>query len=1011
MAIEAARSLAGTSQAISAYRCSNVNFPAGLRIPENTDSVEAQVVFNPVQQSGGGLPDQCRVHDFQIFAYFGEAWHELCYGTIEIEVSKDFDGVSETNPVDSGEKSNKRWENVNSKEFYDTINEHGMSFGPAFQGLQEVRVSERQATAQIELDRWHNNLNENSTYPHTPHVIHPTDLDVIFQSSIASISQGGRLPIPVLIPTKIRSLWISNELLTRGSRNVLDIHNQIDTEAYREADFSIAVHDKHRGKAQVRVEGLSLTFVKDAKWMERADEEARRTCWSLVWRPDPSLLTKEELASLCSSGQDNGHLAVATFVELFAHQDPLADIIEAEDITLETSRSIRDRLMTYGLDTDNYGLPLFRRYTITRSDDTDESNDHDGPFSDRVDRKAIETDGNNEEEFIDGLYDLLICHNHNYTLDRSQKSLLSLLKPHGKILCLNSFEILTKTDLDSPTHAEPNTLSSPKTNDTANCTTVSDSTIVILISPESELQRDVADLIQTRLSAGQVTSSTILLFDSINEKQYMGSHYISLLELDTSFFSDLKDEQWSIFKSILSTAKSFLWVTKGQTPDKDLVSGLGRVIRSEYLDLRFVELALETSTSIDRTGSHIASVFLKTLHTADDVIDFDSEYREQDGRLCIGRIREATNVNATIRSMVSPSRPKQQQFGADPQRALSLSIASPGLLNSLHFEDDPDYDLALGPTEVEIEVRATGMNFKDILIAMGQISGNRLGFECAGIVRRAGSESGFEPGQRVTCCTLSGAYKTFVRADASWVFDLPDHVPFTGAAGIPLVFATAYYSLVEVSRLSEGETVLIHSGAGGVGQAAIQIAQRLKARIFTTVGTAEKRQLLQDLYQIPESHIFNSRDTNFAQQVKTHCPSGVDVVLNSLRGELQEASWKCIAPLGRFVDVGKADFESSRKGLNMKPFLSNVSFSSVDLSVVMRNAKPTMARIMSALKSYLTDTSTPITSPQPLQVYQVGNFQDAFRQMASGKSSGKIVVDMNTADEVPVCSDQSKVVR
>lgn len=108
--------------------------------------------------------------------------------------------------------------------------------------------------------------------------------------------------------------------------------------------------------------------------------------------------------------------------------------------------------------------------------------------------------------------------------------------------------------------------------------------------------------------------------------------------------------------------------------------------------------------------------------------------------------------------------------------------------------------MALGPTDVEIEVRAAGMNFKDILIAMGQISGNRLGIECAGIISRTGSEFGFAPGRRVAYCTLSGAYRTFVRADASQVPGLPDYTPFTDAAGIPLMFATAYYSLVEVAR-------------------------------------------------------------------------------------------------------------------------------------------------------------------------------------------------------------------
>ncbi|QKX53295.1 uncharacterized protein TRUGW13939_00373 [Talaromyces rugulosus] len=746
--------------------------------------------------------------------------------------------------------------------------------------------------------------------------------------------------------------------------------------------------------------------------MERADEEARRTCWSLDWKPDPSLLSSKELIDLCAS--NDKATAAASFVELFAHQNPIMQILEAGDVLLDTSQKIRDRLTTYGLDIDGEpGLPLFRTYTITNSgasDNNDNDNDDTNTESSRLIRRKLDTANSLDEQgFTDCHYDFLICNDRKYLLTATPQGLSninSLLEENAKILLLEEFVVLSKADLNNleDSTSANRDLSSLSTSETYNIVESAGSGSTIIITPNSGIQRIIAQVLQKRLSS-ELGSPDIVTLEDINPAQYEGRNYISLLDLDASVFHDISNDRWAAFQQILSTAKSVLWVTKGQGADQGLVSGLGRVIQSEYLDLRFVEVALEASTSKDKVISHILTVLQRTLLAED--LDLETEYREQDGKLCVGRVIETTTVNSMIRSSTGPSRSSVQQFGADSQRALNLSIASPGLLDTLQFEDDPDYALPLGPTDVEIKVSSTGLNFKDIIIAMGQISGNRLGFECSGIVSRAGPQAGFAPGERVSCCTLSGAYKTFVRTDASWVIRLPDNVPYADAASIPLVFATSYYSLVTVARLSENETVLIHSGAGGVGQAAIQIAQRIKAQIFTTVGSPEKKKLIQDLYGIPESHIFNSRDTSFAEEIQKHCPAGVDVVLNSLQGELQEASWKCIAPLGRFVDVGKADFETSRKGLNMKPFLTNVSFSSVDLSVVMRRAKPVMAEIMSAIRDYMTDSTNPISPPQPLQVYQIGDLKNAFRRMASGKSSGKIVLDLNPASEVPIVPSRS----
>lgn len=308
--------------------------------------------------------------------------------------------------------------------------------------------------------------------------------------------------------------------------------------------------------------------------------------------------------------------------------------------------------------------------------------------------------------------------------------------------------------------------------------------------------------------------------------------------------------------------------------------------------------------------------------------------------------------------------------------------------------------MPLGADEVEVKVQAPGMNFKDALIALGQLPGNSLGYECAGFVNRVGKDTTFSPGDRVLCCTAAGAYKTYARAHATSVARVPHDVPFPTAAALATVFCTAYHSLFNAARLQAGESVLIHSGAGGVGQAAIQLAKLLKADISTTVGTDEKKVYLVETYGIPEDHIFWSRNASFAGPLR-QLTEGVDVVLNSLSGEGLHASWSCIRPFGRFIELEKSNIQSSRGGLPMAPFAQNATFASVDLGILMDQAKPKMAATLAAvMQLYL---AAKITVPQPLHVFSVSELEKAFRFMQSGKNMGKIVVKMQENAIVPVC--------
>ena len=294
------------------------------------------------------------------------------------------------------------------------------------------------------------------------------------------------------------------------------------------------------------------------------------------------------------------------------------------------------------------------------------------------------------------------------------------------------------------------------------------------------------------------------------------------------------------------------------------------------------------------------------------------------------------------------------------------------------------------------------MNFKDVMIGLGQIPYSEIGAECSGVVTAMGhGVRGLNIGDRV-CALTPGGYANSTRVPRSTVARIPDDMSFTTAASLPIIFCTAWYSIVDVARLVPGESVLIHAAAGGVGQAAIMIAQHIGGvEIFATVGSVEKKALIMENYDIPEDHIFSSRDTTFEQGIRDKTNGrGVDVILNSLAGAALSLSWRrCLAPLGRFLEIGKRDL-TLNNNLEMGKFMESVTFAGVDLGAVI-NFKP---KEIQALLSHVVELHqmgalVPVT---PLTTYKMSELQTAMRLMQSGKHMGKVVITPGSEDIVQV---------
>lgn len=263
-----------------------------------------------------------------------------------------------------------------------------------------------------------------------------------------------------------------------------------------------------------------------------------------------------------------------------------------------------------------------------------------------------------------------------------------------------------------------------------------------------------------------------------------------------------------------------------------------------------------------------------------------------------------------------------------------LTVGRPGILQSLHWKQDESTELK-GDC-VEVEIRVVGLNFRDVLTSMGVIEtlGRGPGHESSGIVRKVRPDTKYlKEGDRVVCCS-DGSFSTTTSTTEMCCAKIPDGLSFLDAATIPVVYSTAIYGLTDIAKLAQGQTVLIHSAAGGVGIAAIQIAQMIGAEIFCTVSSQEKVDFVSQSFNIPRNRIFYSRDTSFLSEIlRETYGKGVDVVLNSLSGELLHASWNCVAEFGTMVEIGKRDLLGHGK-LSMNPFLDNRTFAGVDLSQV-----------------------------------------------------------------------------
>ncbi|KAI9741637.1 MAG: polyketide synthase [Cirrosporium novae-zelandiae] len=741
---------------------------------------------------------------------------------------------------------------------------------------------------------------------------------------------------------------------------------------------------------------------------------------------------------------DRTYKQTAKLVDLYAHKYPNATILEIGAGTGGCTLPVLE-----ALGGDSGSRARFHRYDFTdiSSGFFEKAREKFSAWGDRMNFKKFNVENDPTQQGLEaGTYDLVVaCRVLHATknMDTTMINVRKLLKPNGKLLLVEGTRDTLETSIvfgtlpgwwlsEEPERAFSPQLSCPeweklllRTNFSGldacvqDCPEERDHIVSIIFSsavadkPQPDYPETVIIHGKTHLSnswaeslkssLATITEKSVTL-ESFTDAEGSGKVCIFINELEQTILDNLNSAEFLALRRLLTSAKGVMWLSRGgaiecERPKDSLISGLVRTLRSENQGTKYVTLDLDPKEDpyTDTNAKFLLDIFNRSFNFASEEDKQDLEFAVRDGLVSIPRVFEDSTMNDAVGSEIRVPVAEDQPF-YQPGRPLRVEVGTPGLLDTIRFVDDPEVGKPLPPDFVEVEPKAFGMNFRDVMTAMGQLDTNFLGCEASGIVTKIGSAvSKFKPGDRV-CISMQGFYANFVRVPETALGLVPESMTFEVATSIPIIFSTVYYALYELAKLEKGEKVLIHSASGGVGQAAIMLAQNVGAEIFVTVGTDEKRDFIMDKYAIPADHIFWSRDTTFAREIMAITDNnGVDVILNSLAGEMLEETWNCISPCGRFIEIGARDMVLHSR-LDMAPFGRNVSFYGVNLFYLLKYRPKIYSRVIANVMDLLgKKIVNPVT---PLQIIPISDLERGLRLMQAGKHRGKLIIVPHPEDRV-----------
>ncbi|TVY83962.1 Reducing polyketide synthase DEP5 [Lachnellula suecica] len=973
MAIEAVTQATNTkASSLPFFKLRQVQILKALALPgKNEPGVELFTVLRPTALSGAS--NSSTWWNFEISSFSDDKSTTHATGLVSITEKQSLE-------VESPLPADLDLEALAIRNWYGQFIKSGLNFGPAFTSLSEIKTP-RSKKGEHALGRTTllQGGGEGKT-SQSKYIIHPITIDAMLQAGIIASTSGIIKALSAKIPTTIE------ELSFQTPQPSSDECWFIDAAAVKAGFATHLITTKlydNNGQVLAHMKDARITAYQGIS--QKDETEEREPMLRVLWKPDVTLLADDGLTKYVDSWTGKPDFAanvncLAAALDLLAHQNPSLRILELDSQDTGITEYLMQILKVK--------TPFKRFKSYWRGHLTD-SND--------LLAHEVVTDTVGEEKntktTIKGDYDVLVLHLPVETSDgylgKHQSIFSKLLSSGGKMLSISSEIAMQKLLPGSASSIKHQT----STGATLSLTTLNNDNVVKIKSKkviivEEQDQSAFNDSILPRLTEilGQDFEVQRVLLGELTALDFKPkTTIISTIELTRPVMSTLTSSEMVAIKLITDNALNLIWITGGNNiegahPDFALISGLSRALMLEQPSLRFFTLDMDVTAPATTSTEAVLAVLNNALTQEDP----DFEYSQKNGVLHVSRFVPDEGMNDVFR----------QKQGAVPGlealaeiRPAKLMIKSVGQFETISFEQNLPDLTDLQPGTVEVQIKSVGLNAKDFYALAGKVDtvDASCTLDCSGVVTKVASNGiqRLSVGDRVVVMA-PGHFETNERFPEWACQKLQDDEDFNTAATLPLTFATALYALRHRANIQEGESVLIHSAAGGLGIAAVQIAQLSKAEIFATVSTEDKKDFLVNNFGLKRENIFNSRDISFLDDVMAATNGrGVDVVLNSLIGDLLHASWRACASFGRFIEVGKRDIVDAGK-LDMEVFRRNVTFTAFDLTSLYYEPKQT--KIWARQKA--------ISAVEPLKIFDISEITQAYRYFGLGNRIGKVAISL-----------------
>ncbi|KAI1865108.1 hypothetical protein JX265_008155 [Neoarthrinium moseri] len=499
------------------------------------------------------------------------------------------------------------------------------------------------------------------------------------------------------------------------------------------------------------------------------------------------------------------------------------------------------------------------------------------------------------------------------------------------------------------------------------------------------------------------TSHTL---ESMKYVQELPAYCISLLEIlqDYQFIWNLSMEDFSTFRRLVNTTRGVFWITRGAQVEStntraSLFQALARTIRSESPKKNIVTIDIDADMDIAtaETCESIVSLFL-TSSDSKRTSGKETEYALRGHRLLVSRLVPMVSLNRLVERGNTPSAPVVQRMAQSGERSLRLKGRDLGKLESLYWDDGFDFEVPIAPDSIKIKVLSTGLSALDTDIILGQGHGHSLGTDAYGIIEEIGRDvQGFDIGHRVIAISR-GTLRQRIVCPKTLVQKLPDEVTGPSVVLLPTSLAIADYALHTLVSLQRQRTVLIHSGAGPVGQAAVRMAKQIGAKVLATVTNDQQRHILRHCHQLPDEWILDGNSLFLIESINQLTNNqGVDVIFD-LTTEHYESNRQCIASLGHIITLANQETRSLQAvDSNGKVF----SYSVLDLPYL---AKKEPWRLDESVRSRCSTDIRKWTTPCCcfLDKYDYSQLPEAFESMAQDSQCDMAYCVPSKAKQVPI---------